>query len=384
MLLDGSFIRKDGNTDFATSRFNPNQVDWELFNDKATGSHLAPLLYRSIAEHPFGIVPEKTKTHLRNTYNQVLAFNIVIQQVFIDFVGQLNNAQIPVIPLKGIYLSEAVYKDIGLRHLSDIDLLIKTDDLEKICDIFSKQGWEVQVAMVQSQIAGRKFRNAHPCVLIKNKVRIELHTRLYNSGSGIKISTADLWNDTFQEQFLGLEIQQFSNELLLQHLCLHLHKHLMGSEFKIVSFCDIREFLRLKRAVFDWGRFDDYSIKHQCKNQIAEVLHICHTIWKMDIPPNVRKVHSNTQEIESRFWDFMRDTSPKKTSGLEDSFEMLRKKLKLLDSKQEKLQFLMGFVFPKTEFMRERYGISHRIWLLPLYIYRPISVFAKVLTVLFK
>jgi hypothetical protein len=41
-------------------------------------------------------------------------------------------ASIAVIALKGAFLAELVYENIGLRAIGDVDLLVKKEDLEKV------------------------------------------------------------------------------------------------------------------------------------------------------------------------------------------------------------------------------------------------------------
>jgi hypothetical protein len=327
-------------------------------------------------------IPEKTKRDLESGYNQVLARNIILQQVFVEFVSMLNDEQIPVVPLKGIYLSEVVYKDIGVRHLSDIDVLIKNNDLEYICELMKKHGWSVTSAMVHSNLEAQEFTHAHPATLVKGQMRIELHTHLYNGNQGADISESDLWADTNLEQFLGVEIRQLSNELLLQHLCLHLHKHLFGQELKILGFCDIREFLAMSKDRFSWKQFEDIAVNYKCKEEIDQILYLCVKYWNISVPKKFFNSEIPQAKLEERFWSFTGGISKKENHFL-DKINGTTDKVSQLKTKRDRLTYLFGFVFPSPAFMRNRYQLDQERWLLLWYLYRPLDLAIKTIRAFF-
>ena len=53
-----------------------------------------------------------------------------------------NAAGIDVIVLKGAFLAELVYENIGRRAMGDIDLLVKKEDLEKVKQELIQLGYQ--------------------------------------------------------------------------------------------------------------------------------------------------------------------------------------------------------------------------------------------------
>jgi hypothetical protein len=51
-------------------------------------------------------------------------------------------AGIDVIVLKGAFLAELVYRNIGLRAIGDIDLLVKKEDLGKVKRVLIQLGYQ--------------------------------------------------------------------------------------------------------------------------------------------------------------------------------------------------------------------------------------------------
>ncbi|TNF29031.1 MAG: hypothetical protein EP314_03195, partial [Bacteroidetes bacterium] len=225
-------------TEVDTASLNQALADPELFLKMCIGTHLAPIVHDRIKDNSH--VPESMIEALANTRNQVLVRNMRLYDAFRWFLTEMNARQIPVIPLKGIYAAEKLYKDISLRHLSDIDLLLRAENVKEVVDLMQMHHWQIEKAEAHSELVQQEFEVAHPYTFYKNGVTIELHTHLYDRKIGADISIPSLWAHSAEETFLGKSIRQFEPEMLLQHWCLHLYKHLNGHEVKMLSFWDIR------------------------------------------------------------------------------------------------------------------------------------------------
>jgi len=350
--------------------------DWKPVLKKALDTHLAPILHKTFSGLRVQI-PTDIKDGLQNAYNQVLVRNIVLQKQFVGFAKALNEHQIPLVPLKGIYLSEVIYKDLGLRHLSDIDVLIKEESLDRVCGIMSDDGWQVKSALLHDSLHEERFSHAHPITLVKNEIQIELHTHLYNGNQFTNLTREKLWEVVHAEEFLGVEIHQFSNELLLQHQCLHLHKHLFGYELKMLSFCDIREILISKQDIFDWARFEKINVDFGYTEEVSRVLYLSYKFWNVDVPVNFRNPVMPTSELDERFRTFMNGVARNEDVILKNKLGIKINRLDHLRSNEDKLKYVAGLVFPSRAFMRKHYQLDENTWLFPWYIYRPVELTFK-------
>lgn len=76
-------------------------------------------------------VPSETIKVLEKIYYSNLARNMLLYDELSKVLSAFKTAEIDVIVLKGVFLAEQIYKNIGLRPMSDIDLLVKEKDLQK-------------------------------------------------------------------------------------------------------------------------------------------------------------------------------------------------------------------------------------------------------------
>ena len=350
--------------------------DWDGFVDRSTGTHLAPILHKNLNACK-ELIPANVVSFLSNAYNQVLVRNIRLYESFAAILGQLNDAGVDCVPLKGIYLAETVYNDLGLRHLSDIDILIRSEDVESVCQLMQKTGWDTKKAVPRSALESEKFTPAHPYTFYRNGVTVELHTHLYNRHQGADIGETALWELTNEQEFCGGIIRQFGNEMLLQHLCLHLHKHLVGHELKMVSFCDIRELTVKYRESFDWDYFETACAQYRCLSEVQEILWLCVKHWKVRIPDSFFKTHVPNDHTEARFLDYFSGYSVKPSKKLENIASNSWARFGQLKGFTPRLKFIVGYVFPSSDFMYRHFNLTEGSWLFPWYVLRVLILTRK-------
>ena len=100
-------------------------TDWVYLAENIINRGIAPLLFKKLHLLPNAeLIPESARTKLRQAYYLTLSRSMVLYEAFKKVAETYYSNDIQVIALKGIYLSEWLYNDIGLRQFSDIDLLI--------------------------------------------------------------------------------------------------------------------------------------------------------------------------------------------------------------------------------------------------------------------
>lgn len=372
------WLTTERSADSVQSSSKEHIQDWDKLLKLSIDTHLAPIVHESL--HGSNDVPETVADSLSSARNQVLAMNMRLYAVFEWFLQEMNSKGIPIIPLKGIYAAEKLYGDIGLRHLSDIDVLVKREHVQSVVEIMQRHGWNIKEAKSHSDLIERELEVAHPYTFYQNGVVIELHTHLYDHKHGALIPTDELWEIAHEESFLSGTIYQFDTPMLLQHWCLHLHKHLLGHEVKMVSFWDIRLLLE-KHQGFNWKRFKELCNKYSCEEEVFQVLGLCHKYWNTAIPDEFQMY---SKQVDAHFIQFLGDASKRPSKQSELRLSLNLKRFNKLDNPWQKLVFLLRFIFPKQEFIRQCYQVpldrSISIW----YVYRPVELGVKLLMALYS
>ena len=107
-------------------------TNWKSFTDMSIQNGVGPLIHKNFSlVKNLNLIPEETLSRFKRNYYRSLSRNIVLYEHFRNAVEIFSNEGIPVIALKGIFIAEKIYDDIGLRQMSDIDILVKETDIEK-------------------------------------------------------------------------------------------------------------------------------------------------------------------------------------------------------------------------------------------------------------
>ena len=109
--------------------------DWEVLLEQAAIQRVSPLLYQRLKERDLDVVvPAAIMQKLHELYLHNSARNLRLYHELGEIVRTLQAANIPVIVLKGAYLAKAVYGNIALRPMVDIDLMVPQSDVPLVVE----------------------------------------------------------------------------------------------------------------------------------------------------------------------------------------------------------------------------------------------------------
>ncbi|MCX5721261.1 MAG: nucleotidyltransferase family protein [Nitrospirae bacterium] len=207
-------------------------TDWAELLDQADRHGITPLLHHHLKQAPALTIPETTRTTLAERSRSCLAWNLRLSHELLYLLDRFNEAGIPVMPLKGLYLADLLYKDSALRPTSDLDLLVKVQDFEASQQILEEAGCtkladEEQGAEYHVSYVTTNERAGH--------VLIELHRALGESHvAGLDIEA--VWRSATPIIWEGRTIWTMAIPDLFLYTCLHAVKDGLAS---IRSLLDI-------------------------------------------------------------------------------------------------------------------------------------------------
>jgi hypothetical protein len=250
-----------------------------------------------------------------------------------------------------------LYQDIGLRHLSDLDLLVRCEDLERCVTIGAEHGWEVYRVKHHSAHFEERYGTYHPYKLIKGATVAELHIHIHRAGESPCVHIEDFWQRSSEGVLSSRTIREADPLDTLLHLCLHLHKHLSGTELKIVSFCDIREFITLHQDL-DWEELMERSKNYAATRQVAAVLQLCRDHWQCDIPENVTKslAQRDSVEVNEMFLKFFMEGGLSLGDRQQLALKGRMKHFSEAKGTSAKLRFILDYLFPDRSYLEHVYG----------------------------
>lgn len=181
----------------------------------AVQNGVGALLFQTISEQKLDCPPE-IKAELKKAYFTNLMRTANIEQIWKELKGEMAQQQLSYIPLKGIYLSQYIYADSTLRAMSDIDVLMKPQEADRLYLSFLEKG---AVSAEPGYQPYKATTDHHLPGLTYKGVYIELHRGLFPTDANYNLPVEHIWHQAVRQEHT-LSIHPHLN---LIYLCLHLY-----------------------------------------------------------------------------------------------------------------------------------------------------------------
>lgn len=350
-------------------------VDWSEVVVKSKAFGLQPLIYQHLSDQRIRKdVPEAVFSIFERQYRIQTMTNLRILGQFEEIQHALHRMNIPLIPLKGVYLAKRIYTDFASRPMADIDVLYRREDREVIEKVMAELGYGVYTIKYRCKIHEEIVQRGHlPPFEKPNRVGVEFHDHIYPGGVYNKAWMDNVWDAARWADENGGGIYYLSPDDLLFHLCLHLRQHLAAEPevLRLYWFCDIHEVVCRYGSRIDWGRLRDRLRSQRLERPLFTILNTMKTIWDTPVPE-----------------DFLSDfeTGMEKLyiiEALKDKKVLLRyilsnvRLLRRIGSIKSNIIFISRIFFPREDFMRHRYNLDKEVKLWRYYLIHPFAVLGK-------
>lgn len=259
---------------------------WEEIVSLALNHGVAPLLHRSLqASGGLAALPEHLRTRLDADRRATALVNLRNCAAFRDIARELGKRNIPLMALKGLHLAERVYRDISLRPMGDVDILVPRAELGNVVATLQRMGYGPEEDM--SGAAQAMLELGHAVGLAHRRLGnlIEPHWSIGEPGYGYAPPIEAIWRSAVPGRLADAEVRLMSPEFVLLHVCAHLacnHTFLLG----LRGLCDIAEIVRAHPAL-DWKIVIDHGRRHGWERGVAAALRLAHEHLGAAVPGDV-------------------------------------------------------------------------------------------------
>lgn len=325
-------------------------ADYGVLLKMASMNLVLPLLYRR-SEKNKG-VPDDVIAVLSGAYHSTLQKNILHLKETMKLVKSLRGAGIEAIPLKGSFAAEAVFKDLGVYPTSDIDLLVRPEDMKKAEARFRKEGYEKVEGISQKDLMSSHYHLAFQ----NSDYVVELHWNL--AKRYFDIPPDFWWKERREVEFEGERISQLSAEKYLMYSIFHLFMHgFLPLKFLVLVSGIIGRY----KDEMDWAKLLDYAGKYKMSRLTIFTLKLAHELLGAEIPAFI-----SGRNLAG--YDFVRRAV---LSGLFREASMAHLKMSnyilLLDGPVEMAKIILGRIFPGQGEIRLRFGLAEKSKMVYLY-----------------
>ena len=232
------------------ARHSLHNIDWNRLLELAMRHKIMPLLYDGLAKLHSESVPEDFRElHKRYLTNAVR--NEFLAEELTKILRILETHRIRVLPVKGPALAMLAYGDLSLRMFDDLDLLLRTDNINRAKTALISEGYEPLVEL--SEIERKAHIEAGWGCSMRSPEKdyyVELDSAVTPEYFSFHLRPAVLWEKTETISLGKHRLHTVSAENLLIILCVHGTKHLWK---RLAWIFDIGQLVR-KRTDIHWRR----------------------------------------------------------------------------------------------------------------------------------
>jgi len=347
-----------------------NNVDnWDEYVKYVIAHQAGPLMYKKVKSLSLTHkIPKTAMAMLHQSWLKTLGRSMVLIEHFRNTMDAFNKAGLTAIAMKGIYLSDWLYSEVGLRQFSDIDLLLKPKEALEALEILKNLGYSSSTIYMANFYKKHNNKNefVHYPPMTLNGVSIEIHTRLYSNNADFNVEIDDLFDNALMSKVQGVKSFIFSPEDMLINLCLHMEKHFRGGAFQLTGFYDISNILDIFNEIIDADKLMKICRKYSVEKYVYKYFHLCNIYFLTSLP--------SISGIENYLPDNKDHLLFNKRLQMDRSyvnfFDTYGKNVQSFNKLSDKFRYILHFIIPSPEYLTNRYRLKSKI-LLPLYyVYR--------------
>jgi len=319
--------------------------DWSAVMEMADLHCVTPLIYHHLkkAGNYYPAIPLQARKELKHAYYQNLLRNEILFHELKKILSELNEQGIKVIVLKGALFAEMLYKNPALRTMSDIDILVKPVDFEKVAAYLVNADYE-RSSDVEHIVRERRYHHAQ---FLKMGIMIEVHKGLAQPRR-FKMDMDKIWKRSIPVSIDGVDALRLSNEDIILHLCLHMiyHKFIIY----LIWWTDLYEFIKKFEADINWDYVVEKAIEQQISTAVYFSLYFVKRIMKAEIPAFVlNTLKASSLRKRTLFW-FLNENSlsPYRFVGRPRIYQLFMELL-LIDKLRNKVTFAVEFTLRSLE-----------------------------------
>ncbi|SCZ09497.1 nucleotidyltransferase domain-containing protein [Alkaliphilus peptidifermentans] len=308
LILLVSRLTYSDNDEDELKRIVREKLDWDSILLMAKKHKIMPLLWYNLTTKG---LKEAIPYQLERLFKFYYLGTVERNKIYLEELSKIREAfkanGLVCSPLKGGYLIENMYKDLGIRTINDIDIMIESVNRLKVIEVMRSIGYEqgdydyinhiIKPINREKQIFWKmNMNNLYPFK--------KLHNSEYCKMTEIDFSFSldfDLNSDPIT-MMLQRKIEDNSDDItavlkpedFFIHLCCHLYKEAtnvmwvkLESDLNLIKFCDVREFALQKMEDKSLERAIEFAKNYKMEEAIYYTLYYLRKLYNDGYETNV-------------------------------------------------------------------------------------------------
>lgn len=249
-------------------------TDFELDVDNGS-QRLLPLVYQNLLRHQ---VDDPVVPRLKGMYRKTWSNNHFLFYLTGNLLTLLQEAEIPVMLLKGVPLTLLYYRNHALRPMSDVDLMVPHMHAEPAIDLLEKNGWSLRNPS-QLRFLLKYGRSTDLADRDQNEIDLHWHPvfEAYDEKTG-----SEFWDQAVSVEVSGMQTKTMCSADMLLHVIVHGLRS--NNEPPVRWVPDSLMIIRQDRYPVDWTRLTELTGRYSVSLQMKAALNYLHNAFYAPIP----------------------------------------------------------------------------------------------------
>ena len=273
---------------------------------------LLPLLYHNLPRDGRNLVPQE-RERLREARMATAGTNLVLFSRARPVLQALTGAGFQALLLKGSALATLYYPDQGLRPMADIDLLIRTRQVEEAIAWLQQRGWQPRPRTWERFNA--TYRQVVPShEFTKDRCAIDLHWHVLPEGCRPD-DDEEFWDAAVPLSFLGVPVLALQPADQLLNVCVHGARRASAAPLRWLA--DVAMIVRHAQPAIDWERLVIQARQRRLTLPVLDALSYVREHLDVPVPESALTALSGipTSRIERMEYRYKRKSHFEKPMG---------------------------------------------------------------------
>jgi hypothetical protein len=270
----------------------PAHWDWQGFARACDFHDVAPFIYCRLNGVPGITVPPGLREHLRVRFLEVSGRNYHLARKLIELTSLLEERQIPVLAFKGPTLAMVAYGDLALRSYSDLDVVIRTEHLQKAVEVMTGCGFQITRDWWNpSRPENPRYVARHHEIAMRGPDRsyfVDVHWQLAaHEFRAFRLDLDKVWSRAERIELFQKSIATLCREDLFLALCCHGTWHRWA---RLKWLFDIAQLLRSAETL-DWSRIEETAKDRPLVRASASLaVYLARELLEIEVPVQAAQI----------------------------------------------------------------------------------------------
>ena len=344
------------------------ELDWQCVFALAEIHGVTPLVHRFIAEHGAGCIAESARSDARARFLRICRRSTKFARTLTKVARAIEGAGVPMIALKGPALAVQQWADPAMREYSDLDLLVRREDLRRVAALLEESGYRPRRYAADAPGGGAFFDFESEFTMGRDDVAIDLHVELAPTYFQVGLDLKGVWRRAVRVEVEGERIATLCPSDAAHFVAAHAAKH----GWRSLGFvCDFAALVNSCGAAVDWDSLLNGNMGGG-KKMLRLAVILAEDMVRAPIPSRVSAgarrdagVVSLARKIESRIFDATGDDL-----SLFHDWEV---PLRGIDGIRNRVRYALGRAFWPTAEDREFVALPRSMYW-AYYLTRPLRI----------